>query len=227
MDYAFRRTEGALAVVKAGSEDDVIGIISERDYLTKVALLGKQSRTTPVSAICTQGESNLITVSYDETVDECMRKVRLCVVWYGPGRTVGCTLTPPPVAQHQRAQVLASDVRHLLVKDNAGKIVSLFSVKDLCKCVVAKVSPSAHADAPFLPRVFLTPTPMSPVATCFLTLAQRGRGTPDQLRCRQGRLFRVRMIRHPCVSNNIVNTSCLCARVVNVVVVSLVPPVLC
>jgi len=103
MDYAFRRTEGALAVVKAGSEDDVIGIISERDYLTKVALLGKQSRTTPVSAICTQGESNLITVSYDETVDECMRKVRLRVVWYGPGRTVGCTLTPPPCATPTRA----------------------------------------------------------------------------------------------------------------------------
>ena len=44
----------------------------------------------------------------DTTVDECMRKV------------------------------LASDVRHLMIRDKTGTIVSLFSIKDLCKCVVAK-----------------------------------------------------------------------------------------
>ena len=82
---------GALAVTKAGMDDEVIGIISERDYLSKVALLGKQSRTTPVSAICTQGESNLVTVSYDETVDECMRKV-----WLDEHRALPFRrLTPP------------------------------------------------------------------------------------------------------------------------------------
>lgn len=99
---------GALAVTSSSDNDKIIGIVSERDYLCKVALLGKQSRTTLVNEICTQGESNLISVEATDSVDECMRKV------------------------------LASDVRHLLVRDSQGKIVSLFSIKDLCKCVVAK-----------------------------------------------------------------------------------------
>jgi hypothetical protein len=32
-----------------------LGIVSERDYLNKVALLGKESKTTPVSEICIKG----------------------------------------------------------------------------------------------------------------------------------------------------------------------------
>ena len=92
----------------ANDTEKIIGIVSERDYLTKVALLGRQSKSTMVSEICTQGDSNLICVHATDSVDECMRKV------------------------------LASDVRHLLVRDSKDKIVSMFSVKDLCKCVVAK-----------------------------------------------------------------------------------------
>lgn len=99
---------GALAVTAANDADKIIGIVSERDYLTKVALLGRQSKSTMVSEICTQGDSNLISVQVTDSVDECMRKV------------------------------LVSDVRHLLVRDSDGKLFSLFSVKDLCKCVVAK-----------------------------------------------------------------------------------------
>ena len=37
-------------------------------------------------------------------------------------------------------QVLSRDIRHLLVRDSTGKIVSMFSMKDLCKCVVARHS---------------------------------------------------------------------------------------
>ena len=37
-----------------------------------------------------------------------------------------------------KPQVLSRDIRHLLVRDTTGKIVSMFSVKDLCKCVVAR-----------------------------------------------------------------------------------------
>lgn len=66
---------GALAVVSASDHTKIIGVVSERDYLTKVALLGKASKTTPVIQICTHGDANLVTVSEDETVDECMRKV--------------------------------------------------------------------------------------------------------------------------------------------------------
>jgi CBS domain-containing protein len=66
---------GALAVTSASDPNKIIGVVSERDYLTKVALLGKASKTTPVIQICTHGDANLVTVHEDETVDECMRKV--------------------------------------------------------------------------------------------------------------------------------------------------------
>ena len=66
---------GALAVTSASDSNRIIGIVSERDYLTKVALLGKSSKTTPVIQICTHGDANLVTVAETETVDECMKKV--------------------------------------------------------------------------------------------------------------------------------------------------------
>ena len=66
---------GALAVTSASDSDKIIGIVSERDYLMKVALLGKSSKTTPVSEICTHGDANLVTVGENETVDACMKKV--------------------------------------------------------------------------------------------------------------------------------------------------------
>ena len=99
---------GALAVTDEKDNTKIIGIISERDYLTKVALMGKSSSTTKVSEIATNGAANLIVVNADDTVDYCMSKM------------------------------LTTDVRHLLMRDETGKIVSLFSIKDLCKCVVEK-----------------------------------------------------------------------------------------
>lgn len=57
---------GALPVVKDG---EVIGIISERDYARKVALKGRSSADTPVSAIMSE---RIITVSPSESVDACM-----------------------------------------------------------------------------------------------------------------------------------------------------------
>ena len=67
---------GALAVTAAADSTKIIGIVSERDYLTKVALLGKSSKTTPIIQICTHGEANLVTVNEDDSVDSCMKKVK-------------------------------------------------------------------------------------------------------------------------------------------------------
>lgn len=64
-----RNEVGALVVV---SNDDLVGIISERDYARKVILQGRSSKVALVREIMTPSP---ITVTPECTVDECMRVV--------------------------------------------------------------------------------------------------------------------------------------------------------
>jgi CBS domain-containing protein len=57
---------GAVVVL---SEGEIRGILSERDYARKVALLGRTSKSTPVSEVMT---TNVICVHPEWTADTCM-----------------------------------------------------------------------------------------------------------------------------------------------------------
>jgi CBS domain-containing protein len=57
---------GAVIVL---SEGEIRGILSERDYARKVALLGRTSKSTPVSEVMTTG---VICVDPEWTADRCM-----------------------------------------------------------------------------------------------------------------------------------------------------------
>ena len=60
---------GALLVTHKVDTGNLVGIISERDYMRKVALLGRSSKSTEVNDIMT---ANPTTVTPDETMDACM-----------------------------------------------------------------------------------------------------------------------------------------------------------
>jgi predicted transcriptional regulator len=99
---------GALAVTNDAGE--VVGIFSERDYLTKIALLGKNSRDTAVKECCTYGKGNLAVVPRNAPIEMAMDKM------------------------------LGRDVRHMLIShsDEDSSIVGMISIKDIVKCTLAK-----------------------------------------------------------------------------------------
>lgn len=58
---------GGLLIVE---NNKLVGIFTERDYARKLILKGKSSKDTPIRDLMT---SNLITVTPDTSVDDCMR----------------------------------------------------------------------------------------------------------------------------------------------------------
>jgi CBS domain-containing protein len=60
---------GALVVLDGGN---LIGVISERDYARKIALLGRASPTTQVKEIMT---TDVVCVDPEQNVDQCMALV--------------------------------------------------------------------------------------------------------------------------------------------------------
>lgn len=58
---------GALLVMRG---NELLGVVSERDYARKVALLGRASSDTPVREIMS---TPALTVSPEESVEACMR----------------------------------------------------------------------------------------------------------------------------------------------------------
>ncbi|XP_009374423.1 CBS domain-containing protein CBSX3, mitochondrial [Pyrus x bretschneideri] len=63
---------GALVVVKPGVQNSLAGIITERDYLRKIIVQGRSSKSTKVGDIMTE-ENKLITVTPDTKVLRAMQ----------------------------------------------------------------------------------------------------------------------------------------------------------
>ena len=66
LEMMAKRNIGALLVM---TEDEIKGIVSERDCIRKVDLMGKSARDTRISDIMT---SDVITVDANQPLEECM-----------------------------------------------------------------------------------------------------------------------------------------------------------
>ncbi len=67
LELMFEKNVSALVVLE---NEKLVGIFTERDYARKVILKGKASKQTLISEIMTE---DLITVSPDTGIDDCMR----------------------------------------------------------------------------------------------------------------------------------------------------------
>lgn len=94
------RNVGALTVV---DKDHFLGIFSERDYARRVILKGRASKETTIREIMTE---HPITVSEDETIENCM-----------------CKMTD-------------KRIRHLPVVDAGGRLIGIVSIGDVVKYIM-------------------------------------------------------------------------------------------
>lgn len=91
---------GALVVVDG---DQFLGIFSERDYARRVILKGRASKETTIREIMTE---HPITVTEDETIEECMTKMT------------------------------GKKIRHLPVVNDLGVLIGVISIGDVVKYIM-------------------------------------------------------------------------------------------
>lgn len=63
---------GCLAVTD--TQDSVVGVLSERDYINKIAALDKDSAAVRIKDICTY-TPNIIIAKKNDTLEQCMNKM--------------------------------------------------------------------------------------------------------------------------------------------------------
>jgi predicted transcriptional regulator len=63
---------GCLAVTD--DKDKVVGVLSERDYINKIAALGKDHTNSKIKEICTYGP-NIIIAKKNDSLEQCMNKM--------------------------------------------------------------------------------------------------------------------------------------------------------
>jgi IMP dehydrogenase len=68
-DAIVKMVEGNVGALLVNEDGRLAGIVTERDYLRRVTLEGRDERTTPVREIMT---SELVYVGPDASIDECM-----------------------------------------------------------------------------------------------------------------------------------------------------------
>jgi signal-transduction protein with cAMP-binding, CBS, and nucleotidyltransferase domain len=69
LDAVRAMVEANVGALLVRADDDVVGIVTERDYLRRIALMGRSLENTGVSEIMS---APVVCVTPDTTIDECM-----------------------------------------------------------------------------------------------------------------------------------------------------------
>jgi CBS domain-containing protein len=98
--------EGNVGALLVYEGERLAGIVTERDYLRRVTLEGRDERTTPVREITT---SELVYVEPDASIDECMavmteRRIRHLPVLTEDRKVVGIVSIGDVVKYHSKEQ---------------------------------------------------------------------------------------------------------------------------
>lgn len=80
-DVAVTMTKARIGAIPILSGEELIGIFSERDLMTRVVVAGRDPRTTPVSEVMT---TQVVTATLQEHVNYCLDKMK----------SVGCRHLP-------------------------------------------------------------------------------------------------------------------------------------
>jgi len=95
-------------LVTVDNDGNITGVVSERDYVCKIALLGKTSKDTQVKEISTKA-ANLITATPEDSVEDCMQMMLSKDIRHLP-----------------------------LLDSSTKKVVGIISIKDLVKTLLAE-----------------------------------------------------------------------------------------
>ncbi|KAA8543610.1 hypothetical protein F0562_021644 [Nyssa sinensis] len=114
---------GALVVVKPGEQNSIAGIITERDYLRKIIVQGRSSKSTKVGDIMTE---EVLVITYTTN----HKKKRLCL---------NKLITVTPDTKVLKAMQLMTDkrIRHIPVIDDKA-MIGMVSIGDVVRAVVSE-----------------------------------------------------------------------------------------
>ena len=73
MDVAIAMSEGRIGAIPVIEGERLVGILSERDLMTRVMVPGRDPEATPVDEVMTH---DVVTATLDEGVETCVEKMR-------------------------------------------------------------------------------------------------------------------------------------------------------
>ena len=105
-DVAIAMTEAGVGAVPVLERGQLVGIFSERDLMTRVVVAGRDPEQTRVGEVMTR---DVVTAEPDETVDQCLDKMRRTGCRHLPVVVKGAVISMVSLRQLLRDEIAEQD----------------------------------------------------------------------------------------------------------------------